>query len=277
MSFWCNRCERSFKWKGSLKRHLGRKRPCRKAMYSCNDCSNVFVSLESLSKHKKLYCKCRAGKQAKKEDSTTSLSSLLDALCNRDHQQIPLDTRIDTSTSINDLLNKLMYGNLTPPRPYGDDLKSEPPVSVALSPVMPPTPAAVDEAHNPFDAAFANALPAPFDQPVEVSAGSSHQFDDILVQWVYEILRIEGKFRHHLLVKDETFSIIDRMVQDGLISAYEHGNLIYINRLFMRLHDLIHMSITALNRREIIDIMLELFQVGKLTKTAFIELCVNNI
>ena len=238
----------------------------------------MFVSLESLSKHKKLYCKHRADHyrtepQVKKEESTTSLSSLLDALYNRDHQQMPPDIQIDTTTSINDLLNKLMHGNLTPPRPYGEE---DPPA--AVSPVVPPTPANADETHNPFDAAFANALPAPFDRPADVSADSSHQFDDILVQWVEEVLRIEGKFRHNLGVKEETFNIINRMVQDGLISTNDHGNLMYVNRLFIRLHDLIHMSTTPLNgRREIIDIMLELFQMRKLTKTAFIELCVNNI
>ena len=261
----------------------------------------MFVSHESLSKHTKLYCKFRGVKQEKddstatvphfldaldnrdpvkqeKENSVTSLSSLLDALYNRDSEQIPLDTKIDTSTSVNELLNRLMHGNLTPPRPYGDDdLKSEPalPHQLALSPiaVTPPTPANVDETHNPFDAAFANALPVPFNHPVEAS--TYHHFDDILIQWTNEILRIEGKFRHHLLVKDETFNIIDRMLQDGLISTYEHGDLVYINRLFIRLHDLIHMNITSLNRREIIDILANLFEMGKLTKAAFIELCVN--
>ena len=211
-----------------------------------------------------------------KENSVTSLSSLLDALCNRDSEQIPLDTPIDTSTSVNELLNRLMYGNLTPPLPY-DDLKSEPtlPHQLALSPiaVTPATPAAVDEDHNPFDAAFANALPVPFNRPVEAAA--YHHFDDILIQWSNEILRMEGKFRHHLLVKDETFNIIDRMLQDGLISTYEHGDLVHINRLFIRLHDLIHLNITSLNRREIIDILANLFEMGKLTKAAFIELCVN--
>ena len=280
MVYFCTRCDRSFKWKGSLKRHLGRKRICRKAMYSCSDCSKPFVSHESLMKHKKLYCKLRAVKQ-EKADSRTTLSSLLNALDNRDSEQIPLDTVIDTATSVDELLNRLMYGNLTPPM-IEDDQKSvlvSPPAIVVpptfVTPqAVPPTPAAIDEDHNPFDAAFAShALPVPFNHPVEVP--TYQEFNDILIQWTDEILRLEGKFRHHLLVKDETFNIIDRMLQDGLISTFDHGNMMYINRLFIRLHDLIHMNISSFNRREIIEILANLFEMGKLTKTAFIELCVN--
>ena len=304
MVYFCTRCDRSFKWKGSLKRHLGRKRICRKAMYSCIDCSKPFVSHESLMKHKKLYCKFRGVKQEKddststishflnaldnrdpvkedKDDSRTTLSSLLNALDNRDSEQIPLDTVIDTATSVDELLNRLMYGNLTPPM-IEDDQKSvlvSPPAIVVpptfVTPqAVPPTPAAIDEDHNPFDAAFAShALPVPFNHPVEVP--TYQEFNDILIQWTDEILRLEGKFRHHLLVKDETFNIIDRMLQDGLISTFDHGNMMYINRLFIRLHDLIHMNISSFNRREIIEILANLFEMGKLTKTAFIELCVN--
>ena len=185
---------------------------------------------------------------------------------------MPSDTKIDMSTSINDLLAKLVSPEekkpliLTTP-----DIPSTPIAPPTF--VAPPTPAAIDSMYNPFDAAFANVLPVPFNQSVEAS--TYHHFDDILSQWTNEILRIEGKFRHHLLVKDETFMIIDRMLQDGLISTYEHGNLTYINRLFIRLHDLIHMNISTISRREIIEILANLFEMGKLTKTAFIELCVN--
>ena len=54
----CNRCERFFVYKNSLRRHQQkRRRPCRPAVASCMQCGNKFTSFESLKKHKKLYCK----------------------------------------------------------------------------------------------------------------------------------------------------------------------------------------------------------------------------
>ena len=54
----CNRCERSFVYKNSLRRHqLKRRNPCRPAVTSCIQCGNKFTCFDSLKKHKKLYCK----------------------------------------------------------------------------------------------------------------------------------------------------------------------------------------------------------------------------
>ena len=54
----CNRCERIFVYKNSLRRHQQKRRnPCRPAVASCAQCGNTFTCFESLKKHKKLYCK----------------------------------------------------------------------------------------------------------------------------------------------------------------------------------------------------------------------------
>ena len=90
-----------------------------------------------------------------------------------------------------------------------------------------------------------------------------------------EILRLEGKFKSNALVKGEVIKVVDRLLQDGLISLREHEHLAYTNELFVRLHDLINMNMHSVNRREIIDILANLFEMGKITKTVFIEICVN--
>ena len=100
-------------------------------------------------------------------------------------------------------------------------------------------------------------------------------FDDILLQWMDEILRIEGKFKSNTIVKGEVAKVVDRMLQDGLISLHEHEHLTYTNELFIRLHNLIHMNSHSIYRRDIINILANLFEMQKITKTVFIEMCVN--
>ena len=54
----CNRCDRFFVYKNSLRRHQQKRHnPCRLAVASCTQCGNKFTSFESLKKHKKLYWK----------------------------------------------------------------------------------------------------------------------------------------------------------------------------------------------------------------------------
>ena len=71
--------------------------------------------------------------------------------------------------------------------------------------------------------------------------------------------------------------VIDRMLQDGLISSHEHDDMSETNKLFVRLHDLIHLkTYTLYRKREIIDILINLFEIGRLTRSTFMELlCIN--
>lgn len=337
-SFYCDQCERYFKWKVSLKRHKARKTPCRKAMYSCSDCNNGFVSHQSLSKHKALYCKWKPvlvkEEVVVENNGTATLSDILDALYNRDHEQIPSDTPIDTTTTLSDLLNTLMnqYDATTfmeaamppPPPPCTQVVTTQ--VNTITTPnnnntsftdnavynnVVPINnyAAAADAADdfvpsftsrsNPKHCTdnieplftinpFCGEIPAPVPlAPVPVPAAIDQHpsaadadnilycFDQVLLQWMDEILQLEGKFANNAIVKGEVARVVDRLLQDGLLSCYEHGQLTYVNHLFIRLHDLIHMNMHAVNRREIVGILANLFEMNKISKTVFVEMCVN--
>ena len=329
MSFYCGRCDRYFRWKVGLQRHMERKRPCRKAMYSCSDCNRVFVSTQSLGKHKTLYCKfkpvlVKEEVPAIENTSSATLSDLLDALYNRDHQHLPATTEIDPTTTFSDLLSTLMPSPSSPPPPYDEQVLAAAAAAAAAD---------IKQDDNPFEAAFSEAIQQqqqqqqqPADEPILYSFNEQHQqeqeqeqqpadkpilyrfdeqqqpadepniysffdqqqqpaddepnnilyrFDDMLMQWMNEIIRMEGNFRNTATVKGEVAKVLDRMLQDGLISMHEHGQMIYTNQLFVRLHDLIHMNMHSLNRREIMDILVNIFEMGKITKTVFVEMCIN--
>ena len=340
--FYCNRCERSFKWKVSFERHQKRKTPCRKATYSCSDCGNFFVSQQSLIKHKNSYCKYNVvlsspslpsslGKQVKEADITAGGMSNtqtpcipLDGLpphhqddCNElltpsgiMHDVSPaahpsLDNTSSTlqSTSMSDLFNHLWDDNLQcwNGQAVSEDNKHHVPThspatsgiggndDVAMS---PPT---VVDPRKPRDVTHDAAATATIVTP----SGCQHQsstetsfepsavhddvnnvlrcFDEVLVAWMDEILRLEGKIRSNAMLKEEVARVIDRMLQDGLISTHEHDHMSETNKLFVRLHDLIHLkTYTPDRKREIMDILIRLFEIGRLARSAFIELlCIN--
>ena len=269
---------------------MERKRKCRKAMYSCSDCNRMFVSTQSLGKHKTLYCKfkpllVKEEVPVVENNTSATLSDLLDALYNRDHLQLPSTTEIDATTTFSDLLSTLMPPPPSP-SPY-HDIKQEIP-------------------NNPFEAAFSEAIQQQQQQQQEQQQQEQQQeqqqqqqqqqqqeeqqeqeqtadesnnilycFDDMLMQWMNEIVRMEGNFRNNATVKGEVARVLDRMLQDGLLPMHEHSQMIYVNQLFVRLHDLIHMNMHTINRREIMDILVNLFEMGKITKSVLVEMCVN--
>ena len=277
-------------------------------------------------------------------NGTATLSDILDALYNRDHEQIPSDTPIDTSTTLSDLLNTLMnqydattfmetpmpppsppcmpvvtpqVNNVTTPNntPFTDNTVYNNNVAVPVNNYAAAAVAADDDDDfvpsftsrnnpkhctdnieplftiNPFCGEIPAPAPVPVPVPVPAAAAAIDQhpsaaaaatadnilycFDQILLQWMDEILRLEGKFANNAIVKGEVARVVDRLLQDGLLSCYEHGQLTYVNHLFIRLHDLIHMNMHAVNRREIVDILANLFEMNKISKTVFIEMCVN--
>ena len=117
----CENCDRSFKWRLSLKRHLGRKRPCRKPGYFCTDCNKSFVTQHTLSKHKSMYCKTRNISSLlqsnpvviSEKENTISFSELKELLYNNTKQQGGnlIETSIDTSISLSCLMDQLLEQN----------------------------------------------------------------------------------------------------------------------------------------------------------------------
>ena len=217
---------------------------------------------------------------------------------------------LPTSSSINSLLSHLWNGNLTPPRSslsqesqqqkqQQQDIKfwdenneskyvpcsyidknvamsvSDPRTSIVTTTVnSTTTTAAVQQSTQTPTVSVTTASAATGCD--NIATAVIHCFDEVLVEWMDEILCLEGKVRSNAIVKGEVAKVIDRMLEDGLISNYEHQCMLETNKLFVRLHDLIHMKTYTINRkREIIDILATLFEIGRLTKNAFVELCVN--
>ena len=190
---------------------------------------------------------------------------------------------LSTSSSINSLLSNLCDGNLTPPR---SSLSQEPkqqkqqqqnikfwnehneskyvPCSyidknVAMS-VSDPRTSIVTTTVNATTAtaAIQQSIQTPTVSVATASAVTGcdniateviHCFDVVLVEWMDEILRLEGKVKSNAIVKGEVAKVIDRMLEDGLISNYEHQCMLETNKLFVRLHDLIHMKAYTINRK----------------------------
>ena len=339
--FYCDRCERSFKWKVSFKRHQKRKTPCRKATYSCSECGNFFVSQQSLIKHKNSYCKYNVvlsspplpsslGKQMKEEDITTvgdtsyarTPSALLNGLsyhqdeCDElltpsrmlhdvslSHPSLDNTSFTLQSTSMSDLFDHLWDDNLQcwNGRTVSEDSKHHVPAhspatttigrnddtTMSSSGVVDPrTPRIVT--HDATAAAVVTSSGCQHQSSTETSFEPSvvhddvnnavlHCFDEVLIAWMDEILRLEGKIRSNAVLRGEVAMVIDRMLQDGLISSHEHDDMSETNKLFVRLHDLIHLKTYTLGRkREIIDILINLFEIGRLTRSTFMELlCIN--
>ena len=62
---------------------------------------------------------------------------------------------------------------------------------------------------------------------------------------------------------DGAYGVINRMLEDGLITSMKHGNLLYTTRLFTRLHIIYQFGILQECKGEYIDIRSEERRVGK--------------
>ena len=92
----CNRCQRSFVYKNSLRRHqLKRRNPCRPAVTSCAQCGNTFTCFDSLKKHKKLYCKAEQQHQQQQHSLKIDLQDFLNQLPSSANASSPLHNNHD--------------------------------------------------------------------------------------------------------------------------------------------------------------------------------------
>ena len=97
----------------------------------------------------------------------------------------------------------------------------------------------------------------------------------MLTNWIGQLNALEGGFNTGTLSHNEAFSVVDRLLQDGLISTFEHGELYYTTRLFVRLHNIYQMGMVYQLRGEYVDILITLFEMKKLSKPAFRYLLLN--
>ena len=111
--------------------------------------------------------------------------------------------------------------------------------------------------------------------PAAIHPTATNYFDEVLGSWIDQLFMLEGKFHGGMTTYGDAFGIIDRMLEDGLISVFEHGDLYYTTRLFIRLHNIYQMGMITRLREEYVDIILSLFEMKKLSKDVLRYLLVN--
>ena len=241
MSYTCDRCNRSFRWRSGLARHTDRKTLCRKADYSCADCGGTFVSLETLGKHKLLYCRSKSG-------NCTPLSDILSRLLEQEEDAAvsqPLDDFLDSA-------------GLTEPVVE--------PVSNVESTEQPCVMSCFDKLVEPLIDQAPDVKSV--EQPCVVSC-----FDEVVSLWISQLTALEGQIREGSY--DGAYGVINRMLEDGLISSMEHGNLLYTTRLFTRLHSIYQLGMLQECKGEYVDILVTLYDMKKINRAAFTYLLLN--
>ena len=113
----------------------------------------------------------------------------------------------------------------------------------------------------------------PVNVPVNVPVDIPTCFGEIMVSWMNQLLALEGKMS--FVASTETFNVIDRLLQEGLITTFDHGELYYTTRLFIRLQNMFDMGITSRLREEYTDILLALYEMKRIDRQTLIYMLVN--
>ena len=250
------KCNRKFNHKNSLRRHKNkRQNPCKPLIIECKNCVKRFSGIHSLKKHEKLYCKNRL----------QTFPCLQDCIEQGGELSTPLEA--DAPTLI-------IPKHETMCTPVYSTFKSEL--------------AGVEEQKNPY---FSDSIHALFDTirfspdpeiqqqpplpaPTQENSDILHTFDDILTSWLREVQRLEGVYISDAAIKKNVSSILSRMLQDGLLSERDYEDLTYTSTLFMQLHDLICMYNPTLNKRKVIELLIKLYDMRRISKSVLIEICV---
>ena len=101
-----------------------------------------------------------------------------------------------------------------------------------------------------------------------------NHLDDILSCWLGEVQRLEGTYVSDAILKKDIHALLLRMLQDGLSPEQDYNNLIFTGNLFIRLHDLIGMYNPVLHKREMIGLLVKLYDMHKLNEEVFTEICI---
>jgi hypothetical protein len=101
-----------------------------------------------------------------------------------------------------------------------------------------------------------------------------NHLNDILSCWLGEVQRLEGTYTSDKIVKKDIHSILSRMLQDGLLPEQDYNNLVYTSNLFIRLHDLVGMYNPVLHKREVIGLLIKLYDMRRISECVFTEICI---
>ena len=216
--------------------------------FSCECCERTFKNKSSLVRHKQRKTPCRKANFLCNDCDRTFVShqSL------GKHKLLYCKKKTGQQTPLSDILSRLLDQdvNLANDKPLDEFLDTMNDQQPAIPPVAEPT---VDK-----------ALPS-----------TSSCFDEVLTNWIGQLNALEGGFDTGTSSYNEAFSVVDRLLQDGLISTFEHGELYYTTRLFVRLHNIYQMGMVYQLRGEYVDILITLFEMKKLNKSAFRYLLLN--
>lgn len=216
--------------------------------FSCECCERTFKNKSSLVCHKQRKTPCRKANFSCNDCDRTFVShqSL------GKHKLLYCKKKTGQQTPLSDILSRLLDQdvNLANDKPLDEFLDT----MNDQQPAIPPVAEATED----------KALPS-----------TSSCFDEVLTNWIGQLNALEGGFDTGTSSYNEAFSVVDRLLQDGLISTFEHGELYYTTRLFVRLHNIYQMGMVYQLRGEYVDILITLFEMKKLSKPAFRYLLLN--
>ena len=216
--------------------------------FSCECCERTFKNKSSLVRHKQRKTPCRKANFLCNDCDRTFVSrqSL------GKHKLLYCKKKTGQQTPLSDILSRLLDQdvNLANDKPLDEFLDTMNDQQPAIPPVAEPT--------------EDKALPS-----------TSSCFDEVLTNWIGQLNALEGGFDTGTSSYNEAFSVVDRLLQDGLISTFEHGELYYTTGLFVRLHNIYQMGMVYQLRGEYVDILITLFEMKKLSKPAFRYLLLN--
>ena len=266
----CSRCTRKFNHKNSLHRHLKKRRfPCTPPVIDCEECGKGFSSVHSLKKHEKLYCKNRR------------LPPLADYLTQNEkgifrdlppHWTSPKSLNFNSNTSKDELLHTPVYTAFSSKL---DDVaeQTNPFFSDSLQALFDTI--KFSPANNENKCLDAAPPPPPSQaDPTRENNEILNHLDDILSCWLGEVQRLEGTYTSDAIVKKDIHSILSRMLQDGLLAEQDYNNLVYTSNLFIRLHDLVGMYNPVLHKREVIGLLIKLYDMRRISECVFTEICI---
>ena len=220
----CERCNRTFAHRQSLRRHQNeRLRMCTPATTFCNNCQKVFTNISTLKKHEKLHCKSR-------------LQSLEDYI---DQLQSPGKTAFNLPNQ--EIESKNIFGNLTTQRKTPQSLNFEDTPNFGTENILqtPIFTSKIDDLQERNNSSYGDSFQALFDsikfspealpaEPKEVIEEKQilTHLDDVLTSWLREVQRLEGTCKSDDVIKNDIFQILSRMLADGLLPEKDYNDLI---------------------------------------------------